>query len=133
MLNGNGITLGGNIGFNGNPAAPITQTVNLNMDWNASETIDTPANGNLTSAVAITSSVDTSLIKLDAGTLTLGGTNTIASWDLNGGTTTITGNTTINGDGGSRIYVGDGDYLNACRRQARHPARGGAHRHRQLC
>ena len=37
------------------------------------------------------SSADTSLIKLDAGTLTLGGTNAITSWDLCGGTTTIMG------------------------------------------
>ena len=113
VLGGNGITLAGNIGFNGNPATPITQTINLNMAWSASETIDTPANGNLTLGGNLTSSVDTSLIKIDTGTLTLGGANTILSWDLNGGTTTITGNTTINGDGG-RIYVGDGDALANC-------------------
>jgi autotransporter-associated beta strand protein len=114
VLDGNAITLTGNIGFNGNPASPVTQTVNLDMTWNASETIDTPTNGNLSLGGDITSSVDTSLIKLDAGTLTLGGTNTIASWDLNGGTTTITGNTTINGDNNGRIYVGDGDAINGC-------------------
>ncbi len=113
-LNGNGITLGGGIGFNGNPAAPITQTVNLNMDWSASETIDTPSNGNLTLDGAITSFADTSLIKIDTGALTLGGTNAITSWDINGGTTTITGNTTINGDGSGRIYVGDGDAIADC-------------------
>ena len=112
-IGGNDITLSGAIGFNANPAAPITQTVNLNMALSASETIDTPANGNLTLGGNIASSVDTSLIKLDAGTLTLGGANTIQSWDLNGGTTKITGNTTINGDG-ARIYVGDGDYLSHC-------------------
>jgi fibronectin-binding autotransporter adhesin len=113
VLGGNAITLGGSISFNGNPATPVTQTVNLNMYWSASQTIDTPANGNLTLGGAITSSADTSLIKTDAGTLTLGGTDNIVSWDLNGGTTTITGNTTINGDGG-RIYVGDGDAINNC-------------------
>ncbi|MGC9944746.1 MAG: autotransporter-associated beta strand repeat-containing protein, partial [Verrucomicrobiota bacterium] len=84
------------------------------MGWSASEIIDTPTNGNLTLDGAITSTVDSSLIKLDGGTLTLGGTNAIQSWDLNGGTTTLTGNTTINGDGG-RIYVADGDYLADCR------------------
>jgi autotransporter-associated beta strand protein len=114
VLDGNGITLSGNIGFNGNPAAPVTQTINLDLGWSASETIDTPTNGNLTLGADITSSVDTSLIKLDSGTLTLGGTNAILSWDLDGGTTTITGNTTINGDGNSRIYVADGDYLADC-------------------
>jgi fibronectin-binding autotransporter adhesin len=114
VLDGNGITLGGNIGFNGNPAASVTQTVNLNMVWSASETIDIPTNGNLSLGGNVTSSADTSLIKLDTGTLTLAGTNNIASWDLNGGTTTITGNTTIDGDGNSRIYVGDGDAINYC-------------------
>ena len=112
-LNGNDITLAGYIGYNGNPAAPVTQTVNLNMAWTGSETIDTPANGNLTLGGNLTSSVDTSLIKIDSGTLTLGGTNTIQSWDLDFGTTTITGNTTINGTGG-RIYVGDGDSFSKC-------------------
>jgi autotransporter-associated beta strand protein len=113
VLNGNAITLSGNLGFNGNPAAAVTQTVNLNAVLSAGETIDTPANGNLTLGGDLTSSVDTSLIKTDAGTLTLGGTNAILSWDLNGGTTTLTGTTTINGDGG-RIYLGDGDYLANC-------------------
>ncbi|HWY29656.1 MAG TPA: autotransporter-associated beta strand repeat-containing protein, partial [Candidatus Acidoferrum sp.] len=82
--------------------------------WSASESIDTPTNGNLTLGGNINSSADTSLIKLDAGTLTLGGTNAIVSWDLDGGTTTITGNTTINGDGSSRIYVGNGDAFALC-------------------
>ncbi len=54
------------------------------------------------------------MIKVDTGGLTLGGTNAITSWDLDGGTITITGNTTINGDGNSRIYVADGDYLANC-------------------
>jgi autotransporter-associated beta strand protein len=113
MLDGNDVTLAGNIGFNGNPATPITQTINLNLVLSGSETIDTPTNGDLTLGGDLTSSVDTSLIKLDSGTLTLGGTNAILSWDLNGGTTTVTGNTTINGDGG-RIYLGDGDAVADC-------------------
>jgi autotransporter-associated beta strand protein len=114
VLNGNGLSLTGNIGFNENPVAPVTQTVNFGMAWNASETIDTPANGNLTFGGDITSSTDTSLIKTDVGTLTLGGTNVITSWDLNGGTTIITGDTSINGDGSGRIYVGDGDAIANC-------------------
>jgi autotransporter-associated beta strand protein len=113
VLDGNGVTLSGNIGFKANPAAPVTQTINLNMGWSGSETIDTPTNGNLTLGGDITSSTDTSLIKLDTGTLTLGGTNAIESWDLNGGITILTGNTTINGDGG-RIYVADGDAVADC-------------------
>jgi autotransporter-associated beta strand protein len=112
-IGGNDITLSGPIGFSSNPAALITQAINLNMALSSSETIDTPTNGNLTLGGNLTSSSDTSLIKIDTGTLTLGGVNTILSWGLNGGTTTITGNTTINGDGG-RVYVGDGDYLGNC-------------------
>jgi len=117
VLGGNGITLAGNIGFNGNPAAPVTQTVNLNMAWSpAALDIDTPTNGNLTLDGAITSSADYSLNKTDAGTLTLGGTNSIAGMGVNGGTNIITGNTSINGngDGNDRLYLGDGDFLNGC-------------------
>jgi autotransporter-associated beta strand protein len=117
VLDGNSITLGGNIGFNGNPAVPVTQTVNLNMVWSpAALDIDTPPNGNMIFDGAINSSADYSMNKTDAGTLTLGGTNTIAGMGVNGGTNIITGNTTINGngDGNDRIYVGDGDFLNNC-------------------
>src|SRR5208282_5293790 len=106
-----------NIGFSGNPAAPITQTINLNMAWSpVALDIDTPTNGNLTFDGAITSSADYSLNKTDAGTLTLGGTNSIAGMGVNGGTNIITGNTTINGngDGNDRLYQGDGDFLNGC-------------------
>jgi fructan beta-fructosidase len=116
VLGGNGITLGGNIGFNGNPDAPVTQTINLNMALSASQTIDTPTNGNLILGGAMTSAND--LTKLDAGTLVLGGINMIESLDVDGGTNTITGNTTINGNSGGgnydRLYVGDGDYLSGC-------------------
>ncbi len=114
VLGGNDITLNGNIGFGASPATARTETINLNMAWNASTVIETPTNGTLSLGGNINSSVDSSLIKIDNGNLTLGGTNSLLSWDLNGGTTTITGNTTINGDGG-RIYVGDGDYLNDCK------------------
>ena len=110
VIGGNDITLSGTIGFNGNPATTVTQTINLNMAWSNGKTIDTPANGNLTLGGNITSSSDTSLVKTDAGTLTLGGANnSLQSWDLNGGTTVLTGNTTVNGAGNSRIYVADGD------------------------
>jgi len=114
VLDGNAVTLSGNIGFNGNPAAPVTQTVNLDMAWSASVSIDVPNNGTLSLGGDITSTTDTSLIKVDSGGLTLGGTNAITSFDFDGGTTTITGNITNNGDGNSRTYVGDGDYLADC-------------------
>ena len=106
VLDGNGLSLNGTIGFNGNPAAPVTQTVNLDVAWNANETIDTPTNGNLSLGGAITT--PDGLVKLDAGTLTLGGVDSVAALSLNGGTTIISGNVTINGTGGVD-YLGDGD------------------------
>jgi len=118
VLGGSGITLNGNIGFTGNPATPVTQTVDLNMAWSpAALDVDAPINGKLTFGGAITSSADYSLNKTGAGTLTLGGTNSIAGMGVNGGTNLITGSTTINGngDGNDRIYVADGDFLNGCK------------------
>jgi fructan beta-fructosidase len=117
VLGGNGITLSGNMSFNGNPVAPVTQTVNLNMIWSlAALDVDTPSDGNLVIGGGITSSADYSLNKTDAGTLTLGGTNSVAGMGINGGTNIITGYTTINGngDGNDRLYLGDGDFLNGC-------------------
>ena len=80
------------------------------MAWTTDVTIDTPTNGNLTLNGAITSG--NNLFKLDAGTLTLVGTNAVESMDINGGTNMITGNTTLNGNGVGydRFYLGDGDY-----------------------
>jgi fructan beta-fructosidase len=112
VLNGNGITLGGNIGFSANPAAPITQTINLNMAWSGNENVDTPTNGNLSFGGAITSG--NNFAKTDAGTLTLGGVNSFDGFSVNGGTNTITGNTTVNGTSGHRIYLGDGDAIAGC-------------------
>jgi autotransporter-associated beta strand protein len=106
VLGGNDITLAGSIGFDGNPAAPVTQTVNLNMAWLADQTIDTPTNGNLSLGGNIASA--NALTKIDGGTLTLGGYDGFSSYYLNGGTNVITGTTTINGIGsGSRFYVGN--------------------------
>jgi autotransporter-associated beta strand protein len=100
--------------FSSNPASSVTQTINFGMNWNNSETLDTPANGNLALNGNINSTVDTSLVKLDTGTLSLGGSDSIQSWELNGGTTILTGNVTINGAGSSRVYLGDGDSLANC-------------------
>ena len=86
------------------------------MAWSADETIDTPTNGNLTlGGDGITSG--NNLFKFDAGTLTLGGVNTIESMDVDGGTNIITGNTTLDGEtefGYNRLYVGDGDAVASC-------------------
>src|ERR1035438_7634362 len=76
------------------------------MTFTANQTIDTPTNGNLSLGGNITSA--NNLTKVDAGTLTLGGVDTFVGYSLNGGTNVITGNTTINGTSGHRIYLGDG-------------------------
>ena len=112
VLGGNSITNTGSIGFNGNPATPITQSVNLGMTFTANVTLDTPTNGNLTLGGDLASI--NGLVKIDAGTLSLGGTDTFAGYSINGGTNIITGNTTINGTGGF-FYVGDGGSVSLCK------------------
>ncbi len=113
-LGGNDITLSGNLSFNGNPATPVTQTVNLIMAWSTDKSSDTPANGNLTLNGNITSG--NSLTKIDNGTLTLGGTNTFAALSASGGTNIITGNTTFNGiTTGNKFYLADGDFIGGCK------------------
>ena len=108
VLNGNDISLSGGIGFNGNPALPVTQTINLNMTWNTDQTIDTPTNGNLTLGGNI-NAFGNSLTKADAGTLTLGGADTFVGYIQNGGTNVITGDVSVTGTGGTSIYLGNGN------------------------
>lgn len=105
VIGGNDLTLSGNLGFNGNPSSPVTQTINLNTALSGNQSIDTPANGSLVLGGNITSVND--LTKTGAGTLTLGGVDTFAGGSINGGTNTITGNVTFNGTGGSRLYLGN--------------------------
>ncbi|MGC3958530.1 MAG: hypothetical protein QM813_11490 [Verrucomicrobiota bacterium] len=106
VLNGNDITMSGGIAFNGNPAAPVTQTINLGMTWAGNQTIDTPANGNLTLGGNITSG--NVLTKVGQGTLTFGGTAGFSSSYFNHGTNVITGNVMITGTGGgSRFLLAD--------------------------
>ncbi|HEY4417341.1 MAG TPA: autotransporter-associated beta strand repeat-containing protein [Verrucomicrobiae bacterium] len=102
-IGGNDIGLSGGISFNGNPSAPITQTINLNMAWNADKTIDTPTNGNLVLGGNITTSGNI-LTKLDGGILTLGGVDSFGGYILNGGANIITGNVTVNGTGGGDFF-----------------------------
>lgn len=104
-IDGNDLTLGGSLLFSGVPAAPVTQTVNLGMNWPADQTVDTPTNANLTLGGNINSV--NRLAKTGAGTLTLGGLDSFAACTVNGGTNVIAGNVTINGTSGDRIYVGD--------------------------
>ncbi len=107
-LNGNVLGLNGEISFNGNPASPMTQTINLPLNVNANLNVDTPANGNLLINGNITN-VNNTLYKMGSGTLTLGGNNTLAGYEVDGGTNVITGNTTVTGTGGTRAYVASAD------------------------
>jgi fibronectin-binding autotransporter adhesin len=70
---GNAITLGGNIGFNGNPASVITQTINLNLAPTAAQMILTQTNGNITLGGVISGT--NFLFKQNVGVLTLSGQN----------------------------------------------------------
>ncbi len=82
------------------------------MAFSTDAIIDAPTNGNLILNGAITSG--NNFMKTDAGTLKLSGINSFDGFSLNGGTTTITGNTTVNGTSGHRIYLGDGDTIAGC-------------------
>lgn len=112
-LAGNSLGLNGDIGFNGNPAAPITQTINLPLVPAANFNVDTPANGNLLISGDINAANNT-LFKVGNGTLTLTSNNTLAGYDVDGGTNVITGTTTVSGTGGSRAYVANGDFIGNC-------------------
>jgi autotransporter-associated beta strand protein len=111
VLGGNGIVLGGNIGFTGNPASPITQTIDLPLAPSVGITIDTPTNAMLVVGGGATSG--NGLTKVDGGTLILAGTNTFAGFSGSGGTNEITGNTTFNGTGSTTFYLADGDTYNS--------------------
>jgi autotransporter-associated beta strand protein len=109
-LGGNDVTLTGGIGFDGNPALPITQTINLGMTFTGDQTINLPANGNLNLGGNITSGYV--LTKTGLGTLTLGGASDgFSSLYVNGGTNVLTGSVNITGTGtGSRFFIGDIGY-----------------------
>jgi autotransporter-associated beta strand protein len=109
-LSGNSLGLNGSIAFNGNPATPITQTINLALMSSADVNVDTPANGNLVINGNIASTNNT-LYKVGGGTLVMNGNNTFAGFDVDGGTNVIMGNTTVSGTGGTRAYVANGDYV----------------------
>jgi fibronectin-binding autotransporter adhesin len=78
VISGNAITNAGGISFNGNPASPITQTLNLNMDLGgANRTITTQTNGNILLGGVI--SGNGTLFKNGPGTLTLAAVNTFTN------------------------------------------------------
>ncbi|HEX7654287.1 MAG TPA: autotransporter-associated beta strand repeat-containing protein, partial [Verrucomicrobiae bacterium] len=105
-LQGNDVTLSGGIGFNGNPTAPVTQTLNCNLTLTGDQNINLPVNGTLSLGGSINSGFN--LTKSGNGTLVLGGTSdNFSGYDVTGGTNIITGNVTFAGTGSSRFYVGD--------------------------
>ena len=83
VLDGNSLTNTGGISFNGNPAAPVTQIVNLGMTFTADLFLNGPTNG----------------------ILTLGGIDTMPGLIINDGTNIITGNVTVNGTGSDVFYL----------------------------
>jgi fibronectin-binding autotransporter adhesin len=105
-LNGNGLGLNGNVGFDANPASLITQTINLPLNPNVNFLVDTHTNGNITINGNITGpgSELTQTSTGNAGVLTLAGTNSLKGMVINGGTNRITGTTAINGIGGSSFF-----------------------------
>lgn len=105
VLGGNPLGLNGNIGFNGNPATPVTQRINMDLTLNANETVNTPTNGNIILGGAVTTG--SGFVKAGAGTLTLAGTDSLTALTVNGGTNIITGNVTVTGTGG-KFYLADG-------------------------
>jgi len=109
-LNGNSLSLSGDVGFSANPATPITHTLNLPLGPVANINVSTPANGRLVVNGDISAPANT-VYKLGNGTLTLNGNNTMAALEVDGGTNLITGNTTITGTGGSRTYVANANYV----------------------
>ena len=105
-IGGNDVTLSGGLGFSAPPAVPVTETVNVNMTFTGNQTITLPANGNLNLGGSISSG--NSLVKAGVGTLTLGGAaDNFSTFNVDGGTNIITGNTTVTGTGNSRFYIGD--------------------------
>jgi autotransporter-associated beta strand protein len=104
-INGNDITLSGGIAFSNTPVSPVTETINLNMIVPGNLTLDTPTNGNLSLGGNLQGN---GLTKSGPSTLALGGTDTFSSLIVNSGTNIISGNTTINGAGGSSfVFLGN--------------------------
>jgi autotransporter-associated beta strand protein len=73
-ISGNAITLGGNISFNADPAAPVTHSINADLDLGgANRTITTQPNGNVVLGGVISGT--NTVFKNNSGTLTLSGAN----------------------------------------------------------
>ncbi len=76
VLGGNGIVLGGNILFTGNPAAPVTHTIDLDLSLDGDRNVTSEANGNLVLNGVISDDGDRSFLYRGAGVVTVTGANT---------------------------------------------------------
>ena len=93
-LGGNGISLGGNIGFNGNPATLVNHSINLDLTLTADRTFLTQSNGWLTVGGVISGNFG--LTKQNDGVLQLSATNGYTgSTVINGGVVRLAGMTSV--------------------------------------
>ena len=139
-LGGNGISLGGNIGFNANPSTLVNQSIYLDMTLTGDRAFETQSNGGITVGGVISGSYG--LTKQNDGVLQLSATNVYTgSTVINGGVVRLAammsvptnfpgvqayykfdnsgnlgldssgnGNTLITPSGGTPIYTNNGKY-----------------------
>jgi autotransporter-associated beta strand protein len=106
-IDGNAITLGGNIGFTENPSAPITQTINLPMALTGARTLTSEVNGNVLLGGVLSGSG--SLLSAGSGTNTLSGNNSFTGGiTLNSGTLKATTSANALGAGASTLRLNGG-------------------------
>ncbi len=106
-LRGNDITLGGNVGFSANPAATVTQTIELKMALTGERTLTSTARGHL--ALGGILSGAGSLLSAGAGTNTVSGANTFTGGvTLESGTLKATTAAGALGTGASTLRLNGG-------------------------
>lgn len=93
-IGGNGISLGGNIGFNGNPSVLVNQSLYLDMALTGDRSFQTQSNGWLTMGGVISGSYG--LTKQNDGVLQLSATNVYSgSTVINGGVVKLAALTSV--------------------------------------
>jgi fibronectin-binding autotransporter adhesin len=100
-LSGTAITLSGGISFTGNPDAPITQTINMNVALTTTSTVTTRGNGNITLGGDISGAGGIILTTSGAaGILTMTGNNSYSGGTTIGLSTLRVSNNNALGTGG---------------------------------